>query len=168
MHFAYWTGAVVDAAMLVPLLVPRVASAMLGIDGFAPTPDYRYVAGLCAALMAGWTALLVWASREPVDRRGILLLTVCPVVLGLAAASGYAISSGLVRAVYMVPILAVQSGLTVLFLVAYRRACALADHRDDPAGGARTQPGDDPPPGPVQLGHRQTQPYGTRVTRKTG
>ncbi len=62
LHLAYWTGAVVDAAMVVVLLVPGVAGAMLGIDGFAPGSDYRYAAGLCAALMAGWTALLVWAA----------------------------------------------------------------------------------------------------------
>jgi hypothetical protein len=65
-----------------PLLVPSVAGAMLGVDRFTPNADYRYVAGLCAALMAGWTALLIWADRDPVARRGILLLTVCPVVLG--------------------------------------------------------------------------------------
>jgi len=134
LQFAYWTGVVVDAAMVVPLLVPRMASAMLGIDSFAPAPDYRYVAGLCASLMAGWAALLVWASREPVDRRGVLLLTVCPVVLGLAAAGGYAISSGLVHSVYMAPMLAVQLGITVLFLAAYQRARALARHRDGRPG----------------------------------
>lgn len=126
LRLAYLAGAVVDAAMVVPLLVPGVAAAMLGLHGFAPAPDYRYAAALCAALMAGWTALLVWASRAPVDRRGVLLLTVCPVLLGLVAAGGYAITSALVRIGYMVPILVVQLGLTVLFLSAYRRARALA------------------------------------------
>jgi hypothetical protein len=116
----------VDAAMVVPLLAPAVAAAMLGIDGFAPGADYRYVAGMCAALMAGWTVLLVWADRDPVARRGVLLVTVCPVVLGLAAVGGYAWRSGLVRAVYLAPIVVVQFGLCVLFLVAYRRAAAMA------------------------------------------
>jgi hypothetical protein len=128
LHVAYWTGAVVDAAMVVPLSVPAVAAAMLGVNGFAPAADYRYVAALGAALMAGWAALLVWADREPVARRGVLLLTVCPVVLGLAAAGGYAAASGLVRPVHMVPTLAIQLGIVVLFLTAYRRADALARH----------------------------------------
>jgi hypothetical protein len=126
LHVAYWTGAVVDAAMVVVLLAPGVAGAMLGVDDFAPRADYRYVAGLCAALMAGWTALLVWADRDPVARRGILLLTVCPVVLGLAAAGGYAIHSGLVRPLYLAPTFAMQLAITVLFLAAYRRADALS------------------------------------------
>jgi hypothetical protein len=126
LHLAYRTGAVLDAAMVVPLLVPAVAAAMLGIDGFAPGADYRYVAGMCAALMAGWTVLLVWADRDPVARRGVLLVTVCPVVLGLAAAGGYAWQSGLVCAPYLAPILVVQFSVCVLFLFAYRRAAAMA------------------------------------------
>lgn len=130
LRLGYWAGAVLDAAMVVPLLVPRVAAAMLGLRGFAPAADYRYAAALCAALMAGWTALLVWGSLAPVDRRGILLLTVCPVLVGLAAAGGYAISSGLVHVGYMAPILVVQLGLAVLLLSAYRRARALADKTD--------------------------------------
>jgi len=125
-HLAYRIGAVVDAAMVLPLLVPSVAGAMLGVDRFAPNAEYRYVAGLCAALMAGWTALLIWADRDPVARRGILLLTVCPVVLGLAAAGVYAMSSGLVRPLYIGPMFAVQLGIVVLFLSAYRRAGTLA------------------------------------------
>lgn len=132
LRFAYWAGAAVDAAMVVPLLVPRVAAAMLGLHGFAPASDYRYAAALCAALMAGWTALLVWAGRAPVERRGVLLLTVCPVLVGLAAAGGYAIGSGLVQPGYMVPMLAVQLGLVILFLNAYRRARALAAETDCP------------------------------------
>ena len=121
-HLAYWTGAVVDGAMVLPLLAPSVAATMLGINGFAPGSDYRYVAGLCAALMAGWTVLLAWGRPRPIARRGVLLLTVCPVVLGLAAAGGYALHSGLVRPLYLAPTLAVQFGVAVLFLAAYRRA----------------------------------------------
>ncbi len=125
-RLAYWIGALVDAVMVVPLLVPSVAGAMLGIDRFAPSADYRYAAGLGAALMAGWTALLIWADRDPVARRGVLLLTLCPVVVGMAAAGVYAIRSGLVRPLYIAPTFAVQLGIIALFLSAYRRAAALA------------------------------------------
>ncbi|MBS2961812.1 hypothetical protein KGA66_02040 [Actinocrinis puniceicyclus] len=134
LHLAYWTGAIVDAAMVVLLLAPGAAGAMLGIDRFAPGPDYRYAAGLCAALMAGWTALLVWADREPVQRRGVLVLTVLPVLVGLFAAGCYAIGSGLVRLAYLAPTLAFQLGASALFLAAYRRARKLARTSGSPAG----------------------------------
>ncbi|HWT48683.1 MAG TPA: hypothetical protein VN255_08945 [Mycobacterium sp.] len=129
-RLAYWIGAIVDAAMVVPLLAPSVAGAMFGIDRFTPNADYRYAAGLCAALMAGWTGLLIWADRDPVARRGVLLLTVCPVILGLAAAGVYAMRSGLVHPAYIAPMFAMQLGIVVLFLLAYRHAGAMARQTD--------------------------------------
>jgi hypothetical protein len=123
---AYWFGAILDGAMVVPLLVPRIAAAMLGLVGFAPTPDFRYAAAVGAALMAGWTALLVWGALRPLDRRGILLLTACPVVVGLIAAGIYAVASGLVRLPLMVPMFAFQVGGCALFVTAYLRGSAFA------------------------------------------
>ncbi|WP_433229674.1 hypothetical protein [Actinomadura formosensis] len=124
LHAAYWIGAVADALALIPLLVPKAAEVMLGLDGFAPGSDYRYAAGIAAALMAGWTVLLVWADRRPVERRGVLLLTVCPVLIGLIASGGYAVHSGLTRLPYLAPVFVFQIGASVLFVVAYLRARA--------------------------------------------
>lgn len=69
---------------------------MLGIRAFTPAPDFRDAAAIGAALMAGWTALLVWGVLRPVERRGVLLLAAFPVVLGLIAAGIYAVAGGLV------------------------------------------------------------------------
>jgi hypothetical protein len=124
LRLSYWIGAVFDGAVLVPLLVPAAAKAMFGLDSFAPGSDYRYATAVGAALMAGWTALLLWADRRPVERRGVLLLTVCPVVLGLIAAGVYAVGSGFVRLPYLLPVFASQVGVCALYLVAYRRAAA--------------------------------------------
>jgi len=38
-----------------------------------------------APLMAGWTVLLLWADRQPLERRGVLPITVLPVIAGLMA-----------------------------------------------------------------------------------
>ncbi len=40
--------------------------------------------GMAGSLMTGWTFLLVWAVRKPVERRGVILLTAFPVVFGLS------------------------------------------------------------------------------------
>jgi hypothetical protein len=124
LRVAYWFGAVFDGAMLIPLLLRRAAASMLGLDRFAPGADYRYAAAVAAALMAGWTALLVWGVLRPVERRGVLLLTACPVVFGLIAAGIYAVVSGLVRLPYMLPIFAFQAVGCALFITAYARAAA--------------------------------------------
>jgi hypothetical protein len=132
LHAAYRIGAAADGATLVPLLVPKAAAAMLGISRFAPGPDYRYATAVGTALMAGWTALLLWADREPLQRRGILLLTVCPVLMGLIAAGGYAIGSGLVRWPHLLPVFAFQVAVSALYIAAFLRARAF-EHATAPA-----------------------------------
>jgi len=39
--------------------------------------------GIGGSLMAGWTLLLLWAVRKPIERRAVILLTAFPVVFGL-------------------------------------------------------------------------------------
>jgi hypothetical protein len=119
LRIAYWAGAVLDAAMLPPMLIPSLGAAMFGISDFHPGPEYRYAMYVGASLMAGWTALLLWGSHKPVERRGVLLLTVVPVVMGMIGSSTYAVSSGLVAAARIVPILGLQIVLGVVFCVAY-------------------------------------------------
>jgi hypothetical protein len=116
---AFWMGAVLDAAMLPPMLVPSIGGAMFGIADFHPGPEYRYAMYVGAALMAGWTALLVWADRKPVERRDVILLTLFPVMAGLIGASIYAALSGLVTPEGILPIFILQISLTVFFLGAY-------------------------------------------------
>jgi hypothetical protein len=116
---AFWMGAVLDAVMLPPMLVPSIGGAMFGIADFHPGPEYRYAMYVGAALMAGWTALLVWADRKPVERRDVILLTLFPVMAGLIGASIYAASSGLVAPESILPIFILQISLTVFFLGAY-------------------------------------------------
>ena len=126
LRFAYWFGAILDGAMIVPLLVPSVASAMLGIDAFHPGPDYRYASSVGAALMGGWTTLLVWGGLRPVERRDVLLLTVVPVVVGLVAAGGYAVSTGFVSLSHMAPTFVLQAMGIAIFLTAYAIAPSCA------------------------------------------
>jgi len=45
--------------------------------------SYKYQTGTGAFLMLGWTFLLIWADRKPIERKDILLLTVIPVVVGI-------------------------------------------------------------------------------------
>jgi hypothetical protein len=76
-----------------------------------------------AALMLGWTVLLLWADRKPLERRGILPITVLPVVAGLMINEGYAVfGSGFLSLPAVAPIWILQSALSALFLVSYFKA----------------------------------------------
>jgi hypothetical protein len=116
---AYWVGAVMDGLMLFPMLIPSVGAAMFGISDFHPGPEYQYAMGIGASLMAGWTILLLWANLRPVERRGVILITVVPVILGMAASNIYEAASGMVEVGRIVPMLILQGALLVLFLAAY-------------------------------------------------
>ena len=78
--------------------------------------------GMGASLMLGWTALLLWADRKPLARKGVLLLTVFPVIVGLAANEAHAVATGFLTLSAVAPIWALQAALSALFLVGYWRA----------------------------------------------
>lgn len=122
LRISYWAGAIADALAAAVMLFPEVGSLVYGRTDFVPTADYRYAMGLGGSLMLGWTLLLLWADRKPVERRGVLLLTVFPVIVGLASAGAYAVSSGLVPFENMLPTWALQAGLVVLFSFSYWRS----------------------------------------------
>ena len=122
---SYWVGAVADAIVGLLMLFPEAGRAIYGITGFEPGPDYRYAMGLGASLMLGWTVLLRWADRRPVERRGILLITVF-VIFGLASANAYAVMSGLVALPRMIPTWVFQAFLVALFSYSYFRSGAAA------------------------------------------
>lgn len=79
----YWLGIIADALWIVGLLSPRVFGLLTGDPGFDPSLQVRLIMGIGATLMTGWTALLFWALQKPIARRGVLLLTACPVIIGM-------------------------------------------------------------------------------------
>jgi len=80
---AYWLGIAADALWAVGLLFPKVFGILTGNLDFNPDLQYRLCMGLGASLMTGWTFLLLWAVRKPIERRIVILLTAFPVVSGL-------------------------------------------------------------------------------------
>ncbi len=119
LRVCYWFGAVFDGLMIVPMLMPSVAASMFGLEAFDPGVDYRYAQMIGASLMLGWTTLLIWADRKPVERRAVLLLTAFPVVAGLAAAGVYAVAAGLITAGNMAPTWVMQAVVLATFTYAY-------------------------------------------------
>jgi hypothetical protein len=116
-RIAFLVAAVTDALALIPMLIPRVGTALFGGDPSRTTPDYRYAMNLAAALMAGWTVLLFWGAAQPMERRDMLLIVVCPSILGIVFASVAAARRGVIKARRMVPLwihLAVLSSYCLL------------------------------------------------------
>lgn len=119
LRVCYWIGAVADALAAIIMVFPKLGGLMYGMPDFSPGDGYRYAMGLGASLMIGWTFLLIWADRRPVERRGVLLLTVFPVLFGLIISGIYAVATGLIPADRMVPTWIFQGLITGLYLFSY-------------------------------------------------
>lgn len=116
LRIAFLAGALTDAGALLPMLFPPLAGL---VWGFHDVPgSYRFAMGYGASLMLGWTVLLVWAYRRPVERRFVAPLTVL-VIYGLILTEIVAVRSGALEAWRMVPTWCLQGVLLALFASAY-------------------------------------------------
>jgi len=113
---AFLIGAITDALALLPLLVPALARLTWGFE--AGGGAYRFAMGYAAALMLGWTLLLAWAYRRPLERSFVAVLTVI-VIYGLVATEVAAVHSGAIAIGRMIPTWILQAGLLALFAGAY-------------------------------------------------
>jgi hypothetical protein len=112
LRISYWVGAIADGIATFRMLFPKIAYGA----------EYRYALGLGASLMLGWTFLLVWADRKPLERKGVLLLTVFPVITGILLAEIYSVTKGLITFEKMLPKGIFLVVLIALFLFSYLNA----------------------------------------------
>lgn len=124
LRVSYLTGAIVDALVARELLSARLLALATGLAEPPSGPGFRYARGTAAVLMLGWTFLLLWADRRPLERRGVLGVTIA-VVLGLALNQAVAVSTGFLPRALAAGIWALQTALVALFgwsLAVARRA----------------------------------------------
>ncbi len=125
LRIAYWWGAIADAISAVLMLFPGLFLRMMNFN-LAPGRDFTFGLSYGVPLMIGWTILLIWADRKPLERKGILLLTL-PVIAGYIAIELYAISTGITSLGSTLPLLAMQTGLFTFITFGCWRAKNLAE-----------------------------------------
>jgi len=91
---AYWLGIGADGLWAIALFFPVLFGILVGKQEFQPDLQTQYIMWLGGSLMTGWTLLLFWAIKKPVERRVVILLTAIPVVLGLFITSIVDYSNG--------------------------------------------------------------------------
>jgi len=120
LRISYWVGAVADAVAAVVMLTQAIFAHQSPLTAYVPEVPYRYAMGLAGSLMLGWTLLLIWADRRPLERRGVLLITNI-VIVGLLATGISAVQVGFVSPTSMAPLLVLQVLLLILFSASYVR-----------------------------------------------
>lgn len=81
LRLSYWSGAVIDALAALLLTFPGLNAWFLGFGEIDMNAQFRSSNAPAAALMWGWTLLLIWGAQKPVERKGVLGLTIFPVLL---------------------------------------------------------------------------------------
>jgi hypothetical protein len=119
LRVSYWTGAIADGVMVVAMLYPPLLRSLLGVSGAEITVEARCALAMGASLMAGWTVLLLWADRRPLERSGVLIITVFPVIVGLALATAYGAWVGYITFSRAIPVWLFQLFLIALFSFSY-------------------------------------------------
>ena len=92
LRVCFLVGAITDGLAVVPMLSPNIGTMLFGGEFARLGVEYRYAMGIGAALMAGWTVLLLWGSVKPIERRDLLVITIFPVVTGIVASTVYGIA----------------------------------------------------------------------------
>ncbi|MHA1967405.1 MAG: hypothetical protein ACW964_06355 [Candidatus Hodarchaeales archaeon] len=129
LRISYWIGAILDGLFALDMSYVALVGANSILTNIFTRNEllsgglpYRYALGIAAGLMWGWTFLLLWADRRPVERKFVLPLTVFPVVIGLLGNNVFAVLNGLVEFERMLLKILTQCCLIIIFLFSYLNA----------------------------------------------
>jgi hypothetical protein len=101
------------------MIFPQTFGLVAGISGFSPRTDYHYAGILAGALLIGWAVLLTWADRKPFKRKDVLLITICPVLMGLIINDIIGLANGFLLFASAMLFLGIKFFLVILFALSY-------------------------------------------------
>jgi hypothetical protein len=111
LRIAYWTAAIADFLVAILVLIP----ARMGVT------HYVYPMGLMSAVAFSWGVILIFADKQPLERRWILTPTILVVaLLGLVAV--HAGATGLISFARVIP--TVILAIIVLSILIYSHISA--------------------------------------------
>jgi len=117
LRISFWWGIVADAVMAILMLNPHLFVRFTNVT-LQPEAGLRFGLQYGAPLMVGWTILLFWADRKPLERKDILLLTL-PVVAGYLAVEIGSIHNGLTRFDQTLSVFILQVSMCAMFIFSY-------------------------------------------------
>lgn len=100
-----------DFLVFLDMILSIVFEFSITIQNVSTDFSYKYQTGVGASLMLGWTVLLIWADRKPIERKDVLVITSIPVIVGIT------FMNILYTPVWIISILTL-----IIFLIAYWQA----------------------------------------------
>jgi hypothetical protein len=117
----YWTGAIADLIVRIVVFFPAPTEWLLQLD------EPMQGAGLMYSKYFGTTAVawafpLLWADRRPLESKGMVLLTIFPVLVGLIAVGVYAAIEDIASTLNIGLLIGSQIMLLILYGFSYMNA----------------------------------------------
>ena len=119
----YVIGAIADLVWAIALIYPPILSVLTGRQYPGLDLENRLIYAVGGIMMLGWTALLLWGYQKPIERRGVTLLTACPILIGLFTISLISVLNG---SSYTIWILMKTAVLCIAMLTSYTLAHTIA------------------------------------------
>jgi hypothetical protein len=117
LQITFWWGIIADAFEAIRMTFPRLFLATTG-STLPPDTGFRFGLLYGAPVMLGWTLLLLWADRKPLERKGVLLCVI-PVIIAYIVVELIGVRIGAVAPAVTVPTFVLQVALVALCLFSY-------------------------------------------------
>ncbi|MHA1979167.1 MAG: hypothetical protein ACW98I_19860 [Candidatus Hodarchaeales archaeon] len=124
LKISFWVGAILDGIYAINMGLVWLIDSYSGFDPIrllrlTEGLESRYVWGIACMFMASWTILLIWASKKPIERKDVLMITAFPLVTGLLVDTFFAIATNLIIWSEILLVQLVYISLIVLFSSSY-------------------------------------------------
>lgn len=114
LRFVFAAGAVIDGLAVVSLLSKKVSNILWGL----PEIGDGFMRGYAATLMVGWTIVLAWAHRKPIERAAVAAFTAI-LIPGLVLTELVGALGGTLAWARVAPTLVLQAVLIASFAIAF-------------------------------------------------
>jgi hypothetical protein len=115
LRLVFWFGMIADTFEVLRMAVPKLFILSTGTN-LTDNPELRQGLLYGAPVMLGWTLILFWANRKPLERKGVLL-SLIPVIIGYIIVQSVGVASGAYPIARVVPSFSAQAILLSLSII---------------------------------------------------
>ena len=120
-----WWGLIADLFETIRMIIPQLFIRTTGASA-SLNNGFKFALFYGAPVMLGWTMLLFWTGRKPIERRGVFLCLI-PVILSYFIVEITGININVLSLYQTIPTFILQSILFSLTIISYIFARRMAE-----------------------------------------
>jgi hypothetical protein len=111
---SYLAGAILDLVVGIAMLFPKLTEFLWQLETPIQGAELIWTKYFGVVALA-WTSLLLWAMQKPIERKGTLVLSIFPILIGMIGIEVYAIVNNLSPSLNLWLFIVAQTALVILF-----------------------------------------------------